>query len=125
MSQASPNQILTFLSAAAIGARRAVKLNTTAEQAVVATDATGRLLGLTYDSATAAGQEIGVVVSGTAKATAAGTIARGAAVTATTGGAVIATTTAEDYILGYALQSAVSGDVFEVQLAPDGHVPTA
>lgn len=124
MSQHNPDQVLSFQSAGALAARVIVKLNTTAEQVVVAADATEPLVGVSYDKATAADQTVGVIASGTAKVIAGGTIARGAFVTGTTSGHAAATTTAEDYYVGIAMQAAVSGDIFEVKIQP-GHVPTA
>ncbi len=118
MSQQRPGQCLTFLSAAALDAHRVVKMNTTAQQVAVATAAPDLQIGVTHNKATAASQEIGVIINGTAKCVAAGNITKGAYVTATTGGAVIATTTAADRYIGIAAQGAASGDVFEVMIMP-------
>lgn len=52
--------------------------------------------------------------AGTLSVKANGTIAVGAAVTSDASGMGIATTTAGDQILGYALNSAVAGDIVEV-----------
>jgi Uncharacterized conserved protein (DUF2190) len=53
---------------------------------------------------------------GTSKVIAGGTITRGDFITSDANGKAITTTTASNATLGIALQSAVAGDIFEVQL---------
>ena len=54
--------------------------------------------------------------AGTSKVIAGGTIGVGAMVTTDANGKAVATTTDGDIVIGRALVSAVSGDIFEVQL---------
>lgn len=55
---------------------------------------------------------------GSCKVQAGGTITRGDRVTANSSGQAITTTSAGNSVVGIALQSAVSGDIFEVLLTP-------
>jgi hypothetical protein len=59
-------------------------------------------------------------MTGTSKVVASGTITRGAFCTPQSDGSVIATTTGGNAVVGIALQSAVSGDIFEIMLTPGG-----
>lgn len=116
MAGYTPEQITTFLSAGALAANKIVKFDSTANQVVVATAATDKFAGITLREATVANQEVPVVQTGTVLLTAAGNIAYGDYVTATTAGAGVATTSAAAFYIGIARQSAVSGDLFEVEL---------
>lgn len=63
-----------------------------------------------------AGKAANVQWLGSCKVIAGGTITRGDRVTSNSSGAAITTTSAGNSVLGIALSSAVSGDIFEVQL---------
>jgi hypothetical protein len=100
---------------------RLLKYSTTADkQVTIADDATAMIAGCmkgeeTYDS----GETIEVVQFGRVKLKAGGTITRGDLVKASTDGVAITFgTTGAAYIAGKALQSAVSGDIFEAFLFP-------
>lgn len=118
MAGYTPTNATTFTTAGAVAANRIVKYHSVANQVVVATAATEKFAGITEHAATAADQELGVLnrAGDTAKVLAAGNISYGDYVTATTGGAAVATTTAAAFYVGIARQSAVSGDLFEVQI---------
>lgn len=114
MSQSQYSGSKGYVATSAIsGAGYAVKLSS--GEVVVATAGTDAIIGVTEQKC-----EAGEVVSvrlrsaqGTAKGKAGGNVSIGSKLTATTGGKLIATTTAGDEVVGVAIESAVSNDVFE------------
>lgn len=106
----------TFVAAADLGANISVKLDSNGK-IVAATAGTDVIIGTTVAAVTT-GDSTAVRLrsaAGTTIVTASAAISRGAAVTATTGGKVVTTTTANDQIIGYALEAAgADGDLLEV-----------
>lgn len=117
MSQYNASGHKSWKATAALGKGVAVKLSS--GEVVAATAGTDVVIGVTASAVDAGGPADVRLRSaaGTAVVKAGGTVAVGDAVTATTGGAVITTVTANDQIIGYALEAAVSGDLFEVLLS--------
>lgn len=83
---------------------------------VAAASATDAILGVLQNKPKATEPAV-VRMTGTTKVIAGGTITRGNWVTSDASGHAVATTTAGNVLLGRALQSGVSGDIIEVQLA--------
>lgn len=93
-----------------------VKIDTANAQSVVlAAAGTDPIFGVLQNKPVAT-KAANVQFLGTAKVIAGGTITRGDLVTSDSNGKAVTTTTNKDVILGRAVDSAVSGDVFEVQL---------
>jgi hypothetical protein len=85
------------------------------ESIILAAAATDPVLGVLQNKPKATHPAL-VAFLGTSKVVAGGTITRGDRVTANASGQAITTTTTGHSVLGRALVSAVSGDIFEVQL---------
>lgn len=93
-----------------------VKVDTSNAQSVVlAAAGTDPIVGVLQNKP-AAGKMANVQILGTAKVIAGGSVTRGDLVTSDSNGKAVTTTTNKDVILGRALDTAASGDVFEVQL---------
>ena len=86
---------------------------------VAAASATDPILGVLQNKPKA-GESAVVRWGGSTKVIAGGTVTRGAWVTSDSSGHAVSTTTAGNVLLGRALQSAVSGDIFEVALSTFG-----
>ena len=84
---------------------------------VIAAAATDPICGILQDTPRA-GEAGTIAISGTAKVIAGGTVTRGDDVTSDSSGKAVTTTTNKDRKVGTALVSAVSGDIFEIQLCP-------
>jgi hypothetical protein len=94
-----------------------VKISTTVDQnVVIAAAATDPIIGVLQNKPKA-GEPAVVRWGGSTKVIAGGTITAGDCVTSDGSGHAITTTTTGNVILGRALQSAVSGDIFEVALS--------
>ncbi len=87
------------------------------ESIVLAAAATDPIVGILVNLPKA-GKAANVQWLGSCKVLAGGTITRGDKVTANSSGAAITTTSSGNTVVGIALQSAVSGDLFEVLLTP-------
>ena len=83
-------------------------------EADAATASTDDIIGVIYDGGDASGDNVSVAISGVAKVKAGGTISEGDQVTADSASKAVATTTTSARILGTALDSAVTGDIFTV-----------
>lgn len=119
MSQAQYSGSKGFVATSALGLGVAVKLSS--GEVVAATAGTDKIIGVTENSCEA-GEVVSVRLrnaSGTAKVKSGGSVSIGDRVTATTAGKLIATTTANDEVVGLALEAAASNDVFEVMLSLD------
>lgn len=77
-------------------------------------------VGVALTGATAAGRPVTVAVAGRVKVTAGGTIAAGGAVAAAADAEAVAATTG-NVIMGYAVESAVAGDVVTIELIQGGN----
>ena len=122
MSQAIRDFERSFLSTNDLSTKQyyIVKVDTSADVSVVlAAAGTDPIVGVLQNKPKAG---IAAVVrwGGSTKVIAGGTITRGDRVTSDSNGKAITTTTNKDVQLGIALQSAVSGDIFEVALSSFG-----
>lgn len=114
MSQYVPGVIKSFKALADLSAKQfyAVKIVTSDNGVNIATSATADPIG-TLINEPKSGEGAAVALSGTSKGIAGGSIGLGDFVTADSNGALVATTSANDHVLGKAIEVADSGDVFE------------
>jgi hypothetical protein len=122
MSIRNPEYI-PLLAGGAITPNRIVKMGTADQAGVLAAAATDlRILGISVANVTAASAEtFDVCVKGEYELIAGGPITRGDPVTSDAAGAGVAAAPAggtNNGIVGYALDSAVAGDIFTVQVKP-------
>lgn len=111
----------SFKAGAAIAAYRIVKLGAADNVVVQAAAATDALIGVANEVGAASGERQDVVMLGIAEVEAGGTIARGNYVTSDADGKGVAAAPAtgvNNNVIGFALASAVAGDIFPVLLAP-------
>jgi prophage tail gpP-like protein len=114
--------VKTMIAGAAVAAHRLVKFDgTTAAQVIQATAASSVTIGVSDLGADAAADMLDVIIDGIATVEAGGTIAQGDPVTSDANGKAVvaapaATVTAR--IIGFAMEGAVSGDLFGVRIAP-------
>lgn len=101
---------------AAIGEYKIVKPNGV-NQVVEADAATDQLVGVSGRGDVAAGETVEVAMVGIANVKAGAAVGRGNHVTANADGEAIGTTTANNRIVGTALESAADGDIFPVLLS--------
>lgn len=116
-----PN-IQTFLAGGAIVKGHAVKLSTSDGQTVVeCTAATDKGIGIAQGDA-ASGEFIEVAIAGGgAKAKAQTTVAIGDLLASHTDGTIKPTVTANDRVLGVAMQGAAAGDIFAMMVSPSNY----
>jgi hypothetical protein len=117
------NPFLTknYTSGAAISARRIVKWDSSDSTVIQAAAATDLAIGVADLGCTASGDRLDIIHAGIVPVEFGGTVTRGQAVTADgTGKAVAAAPSAgtNNRIIGFAMASAVSGDVALVLIAP-------
>lgn len=88
-----------------------------------ATAATDEMIGILQDKPAAAGRVGTVRVGGLSKLESGGTISAGAPVTSDANGKGVASapSSANESIIGWAIEAAVSGDIFTVLLGPGHH----
>ena len=118
MASSLAPRIQAFKSDGAIAKGSAVKLGTDEKHVAVGAAATDSLIGLAQSAPAAAEDVTEVAVSGGGKGLAGGTIARGDKLTSNGSGALIATVVASNRIVGHAMEAAVVGDIFSVQIEP-------
>lgn len=117
MSTFTPNFTLAVVVEAIVSAYRFVKLGTADKTVIPATAGTEKIIGVSTDECgDAIGNALTIQTLGTAKIEAGGTISSGDYITSGAGGVAIATTTAGNTVRGIAVQDAVAGDIFEIQL---------
>lgn len=99
---------------------RLVKLGTSADEVVAATDASAPVVGVTDESAdSTAGNPVGVILDGVVKVTILAATTKGAYITATTAGKGAATTTDTEEYVGVLLETTtVANQVAQVALRP-------
>jgi hypothetical protein len=111
-----------MVAGGAIGANRIVKPHSTEGQTVLATATTDLAWGVcAQPGGAASGDRLDVVMHGIADVVAGGSIAMGALVTADSNGAAVTLNPGAGVVgraLGVALDSAASGDIFRVVVAP-------
>lgn len=111
----------TFTAGAAITKRRLVKIGSADGQVIQAAGTTAAIIGVAAELDVDSGDRVDVHVVGIAEVEAGGTITRGALVTSDVNGKAVAAAPGAGvnaYVAGIALNSAVSGDIIPVQLAP-------
>jgi len=117
MSQYTRDFVRSFIAGADLSAKQyfLVKLGTGVNDIVLASAATDRIVGVLQEKPKT-GQPAQVAMLGTSKVVAGGTIAKGDCITSNASGQAIATTTAGNTVIGIALETAVTGDIFEILL---------
>lgn len=111
--------IKSYTAGSAIAANTLLKFGADDRTMVPAVAATDLIVGVADGYAIATGQMVDCIMDGIAMVKAGGTITRGQPITANASGQGIASTAAAGArIVGFALASAVSGDLFPVQLSP-------
>jgi hypothetical protein len=118
-----PNYVLDkgFLAQATTVQFTAVKFGTTDDSVTPVTGTGDDVLGIAYEACAAADANkrvIDVRILGIARCIAGGSITRGNKVKVTATGTLIATTADADKVVGIAMNTAVSGDQFDVLLTP-------
>ncbi len=109
----------TFIASGSFAAKYILKMNSdnTVSPSGAATDSHIGVGDWGTAQSCASGESVDVILGGSAEVKAGGTIAAGALVTSNGGGAAVTAVTGNRAI-GVALESAVSGDVFRVLIAP-------
>lgn len=115
-STLAPN-CLTFRATAAIPRGSVVKPGATSDYVTKSTAATAKNMGVAQNAAEAADDLVEVALPGGGGfGLAGGTIAEGDLLTSDASGALIATTSANDRVVAVAMQDAVAGDIFSIQI---------
>jgi hypothetical protein len=117
----NPGLIKTFTSALAIPAYTIVKFDSSDNAVAAAAAATDKMFGITTDIASSAGGECDVIVDDIAYVIAGGTIVRGDLLTSDASGhavSIVPGVAAAARVIGVAMVSAASGDVFNCLIAP-------
>ena len=117
----NPILIKSFKAEAAIAAYRIVKPGTADTQVLQAAAVGDALIGVSNQVAAAINEGQDVIVAGVAEIEAGGTITRGDWITTDANGKALAAAPAagvNNNVIGRALVSAVSGDIFDVLLVP-------
>lgn len=121
MAGPNPSTIKTYLSGAAVGANKLVKLSAD-ETVIEAVDGAAPILGVSTYAVTGAAERIEVVVQGLATVKAGGTIARTDYITASTAGVAVASAPGagvNSNVAGISAgKAAASGDLVDILLAP-------
>lgn len=118
MSATSQPRISAFKATAAIAKGKVVKAGADDQHLAVCSAATDKAIGVVQSDATAAEDIIEVALNGGgAKGLAGGVIAVGDLLASDGNGAMVATTSANDRVIGIAMQAAVSGDIFWLEVA--------
>jgi hypothetical protein len=117
MSTFSKPRTQTFFANGAITAGQPVKAVTDDKHVTPCTAASDKVIGIAMNTTTTLGDVVEVAINGGgAKALADGTIAMGDVLVADGTGVIVSTTTG-DRIVGVAMQAAVSGDLFWMEVA--------
>lgn len=111
-------KIITLEANAAISRGRILKFN--GEKVEHGAAAGDSLMFVSEDAAAAADDRVECIYDGGALVEAAGTIAAGAAITSNASGQAV-TAAAGNRIIGYAMQGAVSGDLFPMLISQGLH----
>lgn len=121
MASCSEKRVQAFLFTAAVPRGSAVKHGADGKHAVIASAATDKIIGVVQDAVEVASSgEYGAnevaIQGGGGIGLAGGTIAIGDYVTSDANGALVTTTTANDRVVGQAMDSAVAGDIFPIEV---------
>lgn len=118
MSSYFKPQILTFLAdGTTIVEGAAVKVGSARTNVALSTLVSDAILGIAQTVGANVGDPVEVAIAGGgAKALAGGTIAAGDYLTSSSTGALVTSTTTNDHVCAQALEAAVSGDLFAVNV---------
>lgn len=123
MTQSTNGKTRTFIAGGSINANKAVRLSASEDNTIHhATAATVIAIGVAQHSASD-GKVVTVQMDGTTKLVAGRAITKGRRVACAAGGKAVHTTTANDAVLGIALETVTDTtgvQVFEVDLTPRG-----
>lgn len=117
----SPTLIKNFTAGAAVGANLIVKLGAADGAVLAATASTETLIGVSTELAAASGERCDILLAGVANVIAGGSVTRGNYITSDSAGKAVAigATGGTNYgVIGIALTSASSGDLFPILIAP-------
>lgn len=118
MASHSESRTLTFKATAAISRGHAVKFGADRMTVTKATAASDLLIGVAQTAPTTAGDLVEVAINGGgAIGLAGGSISAGNKLTVHTDGTLLASTTANDQVVGVAMEDAVAGDLFAMEVA--------
>jgi hypothetical protein len=113
MSQHVPGALKTFKAAADYSAKQYYAMYVSSDNTVTISSAASDALVGTLLNEPKANEGAVIAMSGTSKAIAGGTVNIGDRITADSAGKLVATTTANQNIIGTAIEAADSGDIFE------------
>ena len=116
MASSKAPEILAYLADAALAAYKIVKVGTDQEHAAVCSAGTDKAIGITQCASTAAEDLLEVAVMGGAKVKIGGTVSVGDLLTSDSSGLAVATTSANDRVIGIAMESGVVNDVIGCQV---------
>jgi len=117
MSSHSPSRIQTYKSDGAIAKGKAVKIGSDSQHVVVAGGNTDPCVGIAQNATTGAEQLVEVALQGGgAKGLAKEQITAGKLLVANADGALEQTNASGDRVIGLAMESAVAGDIFAVEV---------
>lgn len=117
MSVSFEPKIYAFKADGAVAKGKAVKAGSDSKHVAVASAVSDKLIGLAQNDVTTAEDLIEVAVpGGGAKGLAGGNISFGDFLTVNGNGKLVASSTANDHIIGQAMEDAVDGDIFSVNV---------
>lgn len=118
MASSSEPKIVTVKCGAAISKGMVVKHDSSDDHVIKSAASTNKHIGIAQVAATTAEDLIEIALPGGGAKGLCGSVAvtRGDLLTADSTGALASTTSANDRIIGVAMASAVSGDLFDVQV---------
>lgn len=113
---------IPLLAGASVTPNRLVKIGAADQTVILSTAASDKSIGVSAPLiTTATGAVVDVAIGGVAEVIAGGTVTRGDRITSDANGAGVTAAPAagtNNFVVGIALESAVSGDVFSVLLVP-------
>lgn len=118
MASYSEPRVLTFKATHAMSRGHAVKFGADRLTVSKGSAASDLLVGISQTTVTTAGDKVEVAINGGgAIGLAGGTISAGNKLTAHTDGTLLASTTSNDQVVGVAMEDAVAGDLFAMEVA--------
>ena len=115
-------QSIPLLAGASVTPNRLVKLGAADQTVILSTAAADKSIGVSSPNiTTSTGDRVDVIVGGVAEVVSGGTVTRGDRITSDANGAGVTAAPAagtNNFCVGIALDSAVSGDIFSVLIAP-------
>lgn len=117
MASYSNSDIVSFKIDSAVVAGQVVKFGTDDEHIAAASAVSDALIGVAQEAATTAEDLVEVAIGGGARALCGDTVTRGAKLTVDASGYVVVSSTANDQIIGIAMQAGVVNDLIWIQIA--------